>query len=42
MYLLDYISNVFERSNTKRPHQGIDLLTPLQMYDKLLSSNSFT
>jgi len=30
------------RYNTKRPHQGINLLTPIQMYAKLLTSNSIT
>lgn len=27
--------------NYKRPHQGIDLLTPMEMYAKLTTSNSF-
>lgn len=30
------------RYNTKRPHQGINLFTPAQMYDKLLTNNSIT
>lgn len=36
--LNDYII----RYNTKRPHQGINLLTPAQMYAKLTINNSIT